>query len=344
MFRFMHTFLSFFHVTFFALFPVLVFAETGDRDFWIDRYLSVSYPLKSIKINSRYGIRKDPFTGKKANHSGIDLQASYEEVYAMFDGVVETIGEDARSGRYVIIRHGTYTVSYCHLLKVTAKEGERLIAGDIVAVSGNSGRSTGPHLHITCKRDNVVTDPYTLLIYIRDVRAEAMLALGGQAESVNWSRSCSRADCEAFIQRYADVAMEQQKLYGIPSSVTLAQMALESGWGQSTLARHGNNFFGVKCSKQWLAAGKPYSLHNDDKPNEKFCNYASVYESVEHHSQVLMGDRYKRCRMYPETDYHNWLVHIKKAGYATSKDYVRKCEDVINQYHLQVYDQLALSA
>ena len=66
-------------------------------------------------------------------------------------------------------------------------------------------------------------------------------------------------------------------------------MYLESAGGTSNLAVTGNNYFGIKCSSQWLAEGKPYSLHHDDKPNEKFCNYASVQESIEHHSQFLMG-------------------------------------------------------
>ena len=89
--------------------------------------------------------------------------------------------------------------------------------------------------------------------------------------------------------------MEQQRQYGIPASVTLAQMAFESDWGRSYLARKGNNYFGIKCSPQWLAEGRPYSLHNDDKPDEKFCNYATVEESIDHHSRLLMSDRYKRC-------------------------------------------------
>lgn len=334
---------KFFHVVCFLFLSVtLAFAKDGSREYWIDRYLSVSYPLKSIKINSKFGTRKDPFTGQKAAHSGLDLQASYEDVFAMFDGEVEKIGTDSRSGHYVTLRHGEYTISYCHLSKVTAHEGEQLIAGDIVAVSGNTGRSTGPHLHITCKYKGTVTDPYTLLLYIKEVREEAVLALGGNVGSVNWSRSTSKVDCEGFFRRYASAAMEQQLKYGIPSSVTLSQMALESGWGQSILARNGNNFFGVKCSRQWLAEGKPYSLHDDDKPNEKFCNYSSVQESIEHHSRVLMGDRYRRCRNFPSTDYHNWLVEIIKAGYATGKGYVQSCEKLIKQYNLQLYDKLAL--
>lgn len=334
---------KFFHVVCFLFLSVtLAFAKDGSREYWIDRYLSVSYPLKTIKVNSRFGSRKDPFTGERSTHSGLDLQANYEDVYCMFDGQVEKIGSDNRSGHYITIRHGEYTISYCHLSKVTAKEGENLIAGDVVAVSGNTGRSTGPHLHITCKYKGILTDPYTLLIYIKQVREEASAALGVHTDNVNWTRTVTKSDCKAFFERYAPAAMHQQQLYGIPSSVTLSQMALESGWGLSTLARNGNNFFGIKCSKQWLAEGKPYSLHNDDKPNEKFCNYSSVMESITHHSKLLMSERYKRCRNYGPTDYHNWLVSIIQAGYASNKNYVQNCEKLIKQYDLHLYDQIAL--
>jgi len=316
-------------------------AKSADRDYWISRYLSVSYPLKSIKVNSKFGTRKDPFTGEQANHSGIDLQAHYEEVYAMFDGIVQKVGSDGRSGNFITIRHGEYTVSYCHLSKAMVAEGEEVFAGDPVAISGNTGRSTGPHLHITCKYKGQVTDPYTLLVYIKEVRAEAVAALGGTVMAINPS---AQVDRKAFFDRFAYAAMEQQQRYGIPASVTLAQMAFESFWGQSRLAMTGNNFFGIKCSKAWLDAGKPYSLHHDERPNEKFCNYATVDESIEHHSRVLMGNRYKRCRRYASTDYHNWLVAIKACGYASAPNYVKKCESIIKKYKLYLYDRIALRA
>ena len=162
-----------------VVFCLTASAKSGPsgRDYWIERYLSVSYPLKSVKVSSHFGKRKDPFTGEVSHHSGLDLQAHYEEVYSMFDGIVENVGSDSRSGNYIILRHGEYTVSYCHLSKVTVKKGDELIAGDPVGYTGSTGRSTGPHLHITCKYKGETRDPYTLLLYIKDVREEAVNAL-----------------------------------------------------------------------------------------------------------------------------------------------------------------------
>ena len=314
----------------------------SERSYWIDRYLSVSYPLKSIKVNSPFGLRKDPFTGEKCVHSGLDLEAHYEEVYSMFDGKVEKVGSDPRSGMYVILRHGVYTVSYCHMSRITVREGDELIAGDPVGISGNTGRSVGPHLHITCKFKGEVRDPNTLLIYIKDVRSEAVAYLGGEKSTS--IKSLSNVNRNEFYNKYANAAMLQQRLYGIPASVTLVQMAYESNYGQSDLALVGNNFFGIKCSRDWLASGKPYSVHDDDRKNEKFCNYATVDESIEHHSRLLMSDRYKRCHRYKATDYHNWLVGIKASGYATAPDYVKKLEGMIKHYKLYLFDRMAQKA
>ena len=85
------------------------------KKLWIDRYLSVSYPLQRIRITSPYGYRKDPFTGKRKFLRGIDLHARGEQVLAMMEGVVVKVGQDKTSGKYVTLRHGNYTVSYCHL-------------------------------------------------------------------------------------------------------------------------------------------------------------------------------------------------------------------------------------
>lgn len=306
--------------------------SNSDKSYWTNRYYSVSFPVKTLKISSTYGYRKDPFTKKKVKHNGLDLSVRYENVYSMFDGIVEKIGSDSRSGNYIKMRYGAYLVSYCHLSRKYVNEGDTVWAGDPIAVSGNTGRSTGPHLHLTVKKGDTVVDPHTLLLYIKKVKQECLAALGGNGYvSEPWS-------CSDFISRYAAMAMEHQKRYGIPASVTLAQMALESSWGQSDLATNGNNYFGIKASRQWIADGKPYSLHDDEKRNEKFCNYASVEESVEHHSRLLTSKHYQRYCAFPSTDYKNWLRGLMRAGYATEKHYIANCEKIIKKYNLHQYD------
>ena len=76
------------------------------------------------------------------------------KVYAMLDGVIKRIGYDKRSGNFVIIDHGDYTVSYCHLSKVLVQVGERVKAGQITCLAGNTGASTGSHLHYGVRDKN----------------------------------------------------------------------------------------------------------------------------------------------------------------------------------------------
>ena len=140
--------------------------ETDSKDSkqkqWISSYPSITYPLKSIKVTSPYGYRRDPFTGKLSWHNGLDLRAKNEPAYAMMDGIVEKVGYDNRSGNYVTLRHVNYHVSYCHLSSVIVDKGERVFSGTIIGITGNSGRSTCSHLHLTCKKDGKSINPTIL--------------------------------------------------------------------------------------------------------------------------------------------------------------------------------------
>ena len=132
---------------------------------------------RPLRINSSYGYRKDPFTGKRKFHNGIDLHARGDEVLAMMEGVVVKVGQDKTSGKYVTLRHGHYTVSYCHLSKVLVGKGATVRPRDVVGVSGSTGRSTGEHLHITCKLNGKSIDPLLVLDYIKSIQEECVAAL-----------------------------------------------------------------------------------------------------------------------------------------------------------------------
>ena len=129
---------------------------------WTSSYPSITYPLKSIKVTSPYGYRRDPFTGKLSWHNGLDLRAKNEPAYAMMDGIVEKVGYDNRSGNYVTLQHGKFYISYCHLSSIIVRKGESVYPGIIVGVTGNTGRCTGSHLHLTCKKDGKSFNPAIL--------------------------------------------------------------------------------------------------------------------------------------------------------------------------------------
>lgn len=137
---------------------------------WIQQYLSVSYPLERMVVNSPYGWRRDPFTGKQKLHNGIDFQARNNEVYAMMEGEVTKVGYDSRSGVYVTILHGNYTVSYCHLSKALVRKNTIVKPGDVVAITGNTGRSTGEHLHLSARYKGKYINPNILLDFIRETK------------------------------------------------------------------------------------------------------------------------------------------------------------------------------
>lgn len=127
-------------------------------------------PLKGkLHISSKFGQRRNPF-GKMSSefHNGIDLSAKVgTPIYAMLPGEVAHIGYDSRSGNYIKLRHGNFIVSYCHLIrKPNLLIGSKVFTGQPVAHVGSTGRSTGPHLHITIKRNGRVIDPAILLNYI----------------------------------------------------------------------------------------------------------------------------------------------------------------------------------
>lgn len=145
---------------------------------------------------------------------------------------------------------------------------------------------------------------------------------------------------QQYAERYAAEAMEQMKRYGIPASVTLAQGILESRNGQSELSQLGNNHFGVKASKSWLKNGGDYLVYTDDKPNEKFCKYATVGDSYEHHSKILKNSsRYSQCFKLSPDDYKGWTKGIERGGYATSGGYAASLQKIIEINGLQKYDQ-----
>ena len=133
----------------------------------VARYLSVCYPLSHIKINSPYGYRKDPFTGKRKFHNGIDLHARSAKVFAMMQGRVLKVGQDKVSGKYITLQHGSFTVSYCHLSQISVSQGQAVLPGDVVGITGNTGRSTGEHLHITCKYKGETINPSIIFSCVR---------------------------------------------------------------------------------------------------------------------------------------------------------------------------------
>lgn len=138
-----------------------------------------------------------------------------------------------------------------------------------------------------------------------------------------------------YVDQYKQVAIDQMNKYGIPASITLAQALLESGAGQSDLAKRSNNHFGIKCGSEWKG---PSVSHDDDKKGECFRKYTYVSQSYEDHSLFLKRDRYARLYSLAPDDYKGWAKGLKACGYATLSTYADRLIKIIEDYDLHQYD------
>jgi hypothetical protein len=138
---------------------------------------------------------------------------------------------------------------------------------------------------------------------------------------------------QTYIDQYKSLALEQEKLYGIPAPITLAQGLLESTAGTSLLAINANNHFGVKALGGW--SGGIYRAWDDEPSKSKFRVYKSVEESFTDHSKILKNNsRYQSLFSISVYDYRSWANGLQKAGYATSKDYAKALIGYIDAYKL----------
>lgn len=125
---------------------------------------TMKWPTKGTNITSEYGPRNSPTEGASSNHKGIDIGvAEGTEVYACEDGKVTTATTSGTAGQYIVIDHGNgYVSKYMHNSELKVKVGKKVEKGDVIALSGNTGVSTGAHLHFQIEYDGKPIDPLTL--------------------------------------------------------------------------------------------------------------------------------------------------------------------------------------
>lgn len=122
------------------------------------------YPLIG-RLTSPFGTRRDPFTGRASFHTGIDIAAPPgTAIKATLDGSVSYTGVSSIYGKYIIISHGSgYQSMYGHLSVITVKRGQTVQQGGIIGRVGNTGRSTGPHLHFSVYKNGKLINPLHVL-------------------------------------------------------------------------------------------------------------------------------------------------------------------------------------
>lgn len=142
-----------------------VASKLQQRARWISQTPAIT-PVKGI-FTSAFGSRSDPLTHGRGNHQGVDIAAAPgQPVRASADGIVMRAGSIGGLGNAIFVAHGFgITTRYGHLSKVEVRPGQKVKRGDVIGRVGNTGRSTGYHLHYEVRQDG---DPVNPLVYILD--------------------------------------------------------------------------------------------------------------------------------------------------------------------------------
>lgn len=141
------------------------------------------------------------------------------------------------------------------------------------------------------------------------------------------------AAVQAYISQHKETALKNEKEYGIPAPIILAQGILESGAGTSGLTKASNNHFGIKAGSKWK--GRIHLAWDDESHKSRFRCYATAAESYQDHARLLTTNScYRSLFKINIYDYRGWAHGLKKAGYATAPRYAQALIGIIDQYKL----------
>lgn len=187
--------------------------------------LQCSLPLeRDLYITSAYGYRIDPLTNKRRFHHGIDLRCNNDKVLSVFWGEVKKVGYSKHGlGNYVVLSHKTFEITYGHLEYVLVEKGDQVSPGMVVGVSGNTGRSSGHHLHIEMRYRGKKCDPLPLLACI-----DKTVKLQNKINDNIMNEKNSSLTALAHVQEaYSEEFIAFLKEEGKPSSEESALLFLE---------------------------------------------------------------------------------------------------------------------
>ena len=254
--------------------------------------LNVCLPLDFLKINSNYGYRTDPIFHCKKFHDGIDLNCYYANVYSMLPAVVKTVSHGNKGyGNHVILEHGDIECLYGHLSAILVKEGDIIPAGTVVGISGNTGKSTGPHLHVRIRKEGRSVDPKPFIEYLNDYITRLQ-------DKIRYLKFGEKPPLDLNIGNLASVLDK----YGVThQQVVIAQALLETGYFTSRVCLECNNLFGLRRPKD----GAYYEFDNWEESVKAYRDYIQY--------------RYKGG------DYYQFLQRI---GYAEDPNYVSKVRQI----------------
>lgn len=264
--------------------------------------LTMCLPLDLLKMSSKYGVRKDPITRCAKFHDGVDFACEKEYVYSMLPAVVKKVHKGNKGyGNYVILKHGRLECLYGHLETITVKEKEIINAGTIVGISGNTGKSTGYHLHVRLRNNGKSVDPANFINFLR-----------AYIQKLNKDLSMvvppKRSD---LLRRESTQTITLKNLYSeiirkgiLFPKIVLAQAVLETGYFSSRVCLEHNNLFGLRRPSDG-------SYYHFDRWEDSVTAYRDYVQ-------------YK----YRGGDYFAFLNRI---GYAEDRNYTFKVKNIVDK-------------
>jgi hypothetical protein len=272
--------------------PVFVTVKDSIMAGLLHDRLNVCLPLDFLKVNSQFGYRKDPVFKCTRFHDGIDLKCHYDYVYSMLPATVKEVHRGNRGyGNYVILDHGIMECLYGHLSAIIVEEGEIIPAGSVVAISGNTGKSTGPHLHIRLRKNGRSVDPKPFITFLNDYITRLQ-------ERIAYVRDGIKPQQELNIQ---NLVGEMDRCGITNQRYVVAQALLETGYFTSRVCLECNNLFGLR------------------RPSD-----GSYYEFDRWEESVKAYKEYVQYK-YKGGDY---LLFLKRIGYAEDPDYIVKVHQI----------------
>ena len=273
----------------------------------LEKRLNICMPLDYITITSHYGYRQDPFTKCQRFHDGIDLRCGNGLVYSMLPGRVAAVHHsDTGYGNYVILDHGSLRCLYGHLSEIYAKEGSEVQAGAVVGLVGSTGRSTGPHLHIQLQRLSA-NNSWTSVDPMPFIQA-----LNQQVKTFN--------------DRLAEIAGKDSPIYNNektkPTELTIENL-------YAALKKHGIKYPKIVLAQAILETGRFRSRVCNENNNLFGLRHSNGYYVFDHWEESVIA--YKNKVQYKHRDNENYYAFLKRIGYSTSKDYVRRVREIVSQ-------------
>lgn len=258
----------------------------------IKQRMDVCLPLDYISVNSNFGYRKDPFTKCRKFHDGIDLECSFQHVYSMLPGkVAKVVLSNKGFGNHVVMDYGNIQVLYGHLSAITVREGDNLFAGNIIGISGASGRASGPHLHLKVISGKKVVDPEPFIGYLNNY-------ITGLQDKIAYMRFGVKPGMELNIGNLYAVMKKYNIVF---PKIVAAQALLETGYFSSNVCLNHNNLFGLR------------------RPSDgSYYKFESWEESVKAYADYV---QYK----YKGGDYYKFLDNI---GYSEDPLYLKKVRSI----------------